>query len=161
MLNIFKQLLRNFEIIVSGFFLCITVLVVIVNVAMRYLLNSGLFWAEEVATTCFIWSVFIGAAAAYKHKMHIGIELITRFGPVTLQRTLTVLIDSMMVTINGYIVYLSYLFIQSNTLKRTPVLDIPAIYVNSALSIGFTLITLHALRFLYRDLCLLFSQKNT
>ena len=160
MLNNVKQLLRNFEIVLSGFFLCITVLVVILNVAMRYLLNSGFFWAEEVATTCFIWSVFIGAAAAYKHKMHIGIEFITRLGPIAVRRTLAVLIDCMMVIINGYIVYLSYLFIQSNTLKRTPVLDIPAIYVNSALSVGFTLITLHALAFLYKDLCLLFSKNK-
>lgn len=147
-----KQFLRNFEIIVSGFFLCITVLVVIVNVALRYLPQGGLFWAEEVATTSFIWSVFIGAAAAYKHKAHIGIDIITNLGPPIWRKMVAILIDLMMVAINGYIVYLSFLFSQSNSLKRTPVLDIPAIYVNLALSTGFALMTFHALCFLYKDI---------
>lgn len=160
MLNNVKLFLRNFEIILSGFFLCITVSVVIVNVAMRYLLQGGLFWAEEVATTCFIWSVFVGSAAAYKHKMHIGIDFITRLGPPAMRRILAVLVDCMMVVINGYIVYLSTLFIQANSLKRTPVLDIPAFYVNLALTTGFALMTFHALVFLYKDVKVLFCTET-
>ena len=56
-----------------------------------------------------------------------------------------------MLVINSYIVYLSIFFIQANTLKRTPVLDIPALYVNLALTVGFSLLALYALVFLYRD----------
>lgn len=147
-----KQVLCNFDLVLSGFFLCITVLVVIVNVALRYLFHGGLFWAEEVSTTCFIWSVFVGAAAAYRYKMHIGIDFITRLGPAPLRAFIAVVIDSLMLVINGYIVYLSFLFIQANSLKRTPVLDLPALYVNLALSVGFTLMTIYALFFLYQDL---------
>ena len=88
-----KQILYNFDPILSGFFLCITVLVVIVNVALRYLAHGGLFWAEEVATTSFIWSVFIGTAAAYRHKMHIGIDFVTRIGPAQFRTFIAVVID--------------------------------------------------------------------
>ena len=147
-----KKLLGNLDIVMSGFFLCITVLVVIVNVALRYLFHGGLFWAEEVATTSFIWCVFIGAAAAYRYKMHIGIDFISKFGPRSWRMAIAVVIDFMMLVINGYIVYLSILFIQANKLKRTPVLDIPAFYVNLALTVGFTLLALYALVFLFRDL---------
>lgn len=147
-----KQILCNFDLVLSGFFLCITVLVVIVNVALRYLFHGGLFWAEEVATTCFIWSVFVGSAAAYRYKMHIGIDLITRFGPAPVRALIVVIIDGLMLVINGYILYLSMLFIQANSLKRTPVLDIPALYVNLALSVGFALMTVYALVFFYQDL---------
>jgi TRAP-type C4-dicarboxylate transport system permease small subunit len=155
-----KQLLCNFDLIISGFFLCVTVLVVIVNVALRYLLHTGIYWAEEVATTSFIWSVFIGSAAAYRYKMHIGIDLVSKFGPETWRSFIAVLIDVMMLVINGYIVYLSIFFINANKLKRTPVLDIPAFYVNLALTVGFSLMVLYALGFLYRDLGTLFSPKN-
>lgn len=155
-----KQLLSNLDLIISGFFLCITVLVVIVNVALRYLFHGGIFWAEEVATTSFIWSVFVGAAAAYRYKMHIGIDLISRFGPPRMRAFIAVIIDSMMLVINGYIVYLSILFSQANKLKRTPVLDVPAIYVNLALTVGFSLIVLYALRFLYHDLRKLFAPQT-
>lgn len=155
-----KQLLSNIDLIVSGFFLCVTVLVVIVNVALRYLFHGGLFWAEEVATTSFIWSVFVGAAAAYRYKMHIGIDFVTRLGPAPFRAFIAVVIDCLMLVINGYIVYLSALFIQANSLKRTPVLDIPALYVNLALSVGFTLMTVYALNFLYQDLRKLFGSSK-
>jgi TRAP-type C4-dicarboxylate transport system permease small subunit len=147
-----KQLVGNLDIVMSGFFLCITVSVVIVNVCLRYLFHGGFFWAEEVSTTSFIWCVFIGAAAAYRYKMHIGIDLISKFGPQAWRNSIAVVIDFLMLVINGYIVYLSILFIQANKLKRTPVLDIPAFYVNLALTAGFSLLALYALIFLYRDI---------
>ena len=155
-----KTLIRNFDLVLAGFFLCITVLVVIVNVALRYLFHGGLFWAEEVATSSFIWSVFVGAAAAYRYKMHIGIDIVTKIGPQPWRAFIAVIIDSMMLIINGYIVYLSIFFIQSNKLKRTPVLDIPAFYVNLALTVGFALITVYALVFLYRDIRKLLSTQQ-
>ncbi len=151
MSTIRKQLLTNLDVVLSSFFLCITVLVVIVNVALRYLFHGGLFWAEEVATTSFIWCVFVGAGAAYRYKMHIGIDLISKFGPPAWRAFIAVVIDCLMLVINSYIVYLSIFFIQANTLKRTPVLDIPALYVNLALTVGFSLLALYALVFLYRD----------
>ena len=73
---------------------------------------------------------------------------------------IAVIIDCLMVVINGYIVYLSIFFIQSNKLKRTPVLDIPALYVNLALTVGFTLITIYALISLYRDIRTLFGTQE-
>jgi hypothetical protein len=77
MRKIVKLVLGNFEVALSATFLTVTVLVVIINVILRYGFKSGLFWVEEVATVSFIWSVFVGAAAAYRHTMHIGIDLIT------------------------------------------------------------------------------------
>lgn len=152
MSKIYKQLLPNLDLIFSGLFLCVTVLVVIVNVALRYLFHGGLFWAEEVATTSFIWSVFIGSAAAYRYKMHIGIDFISQLGPAKFRAAVAVIINLLMLIINGYIVYLSTLFISANKLKRTPVLDIPALYVNSALTVGFSLMAVYALFFLYQDI---------
>jgi len=155
-----KKIISNFDLILSGLFLCITVLVVIVNVTLRYAFQGGIFWAEEISTSSFIWSVFIGAAAAYRYKMHIGIDFVTRFGPRAWKAFITVIIDALMCTINGYIVYLSVLFIQANKLKRTPVLDIPAIYVNLALTVGFSLITAYAFYFFIRDIGKMFKSSE-
>lgn len=155
-----KNFLRNFDLFLSGFFLCITVLVVIVNVGLRYLFHGGLYWAEEVSTVSFIWSVFIGMAAAYRYKLHIGIDFVTKIGPQSWRSMIAVIIDCLMIVINGYIVYLSIIFVDSNKLKRTPVLTIPALYVNLALTVGFTLMTMYAFMFLYRDIGKLFGKKK-
>ncbi|MCK5671901.1 MAG: TRAP transporter small permease, partial [Spirochaetales bacterium] len=124
-----NNIFQHFEVLLSGLFLSITVLVVILNVILRYVFHGGFFWVEEVATASFIWSVFIGAAAAYKHKMHIGIDLITKLFPENIREIISIFINLLMVTINGYIFYLSVLLIRANTLKRTPVLDIPSMYI--------------------------------
>ena len=152
-----KNNLKNIEVILSGFFLSVTVIVVIINVILRYLFKGGLYWVEEVATTSFIWSVFIGAAAAYKYKMHIVIDLITALFPERIRELISIIINALMILINGYIFYLSTLFIRANSLKRTPVLDIPAMYVNLAISAGFGRMTLHAIQFLYSETRLFFG----
>lgn len=160
MRKIIKLVLGNFEVALSAAFLTVTVLVVIINVILRYGFRSGLFWVEEVATVSFIWSVFVGAAAAYRHKMHIGIDLITSLFPERVRELLSIIINLLMVLINGYIVYLSFLFIQANRLKRTPVLNVPAMYVNAAITVGFGLMTVHAVQFLIAEAKLFFGSRR-
>lgn len=155
-----KFLLGNLEVILSAAFLTVTVLVVIINVILRFVFDSGFYWVEEVATVSFIWSVFVGAAAAYRHKMHIGIDLITSLFPERIRELISIIINFLMVIINGYIVYLSVLFIQANRLKLTPVLDVPAAYVNAAITVGFGLMTIHAVQFLLAEAKLFFGSRR-
>ncbi len=145
------RLYKNFEVILSACFLSITVGVVILNVILRYVFDGGLFWIEEVATTAFLWSVFIGSAAAYKRKMHIGIDLITKLFPERVREVISSVINVLMAVINGYVCYLSILMINANKLKRTPVLDVPAMYINLALTVGFGLMTIHSIQFLITE----------
>lgn len=154
------KLYKNFEVILSACFLCITVGVVILNVILRYVFSSGLFWVEEVATTAFIWSVFIGSAAAYKRKMHIGIDLITKLFSEKMREIIASLVNVMMVLINGYVCYLSILMINANKLKSTPVLNVPSIYVNLAITVGFGLMAIHSIQFLISEGILLVRGKK-
>ncbi|PKL28491.1 MAG: TRAP transporter small permease [Spirochaetae bacterium HGW-Spirochaetae-2] len=146
-----SRLYKNFEVILSACFLSVTVGVVILNVILRYVFDGGLFWIEEVATTAFIWSVFIGSAAAYKLKMHIGIDLITKLFPEKIREIISSVINILMAVINGYVCYLSILMINANKLKRTPVLDVPAMYINLAITVGFGLMTIHSIQFLITE----------
>ncbi len=150
-MDLIKKAIREFDITLSAAFICVTVLVVILNVILRYFFKGGFFWAEEVATCSFIWSIFIGSAGAYRHRMHIGIDLLTKFFPEKVRQAVTLVIHVLMVAINGYIVYLSILLMMANKLKRTPVLDIPSVYINSAITVGFGLTTLYAVFFLIQE----------
>lgn len=146
-----KFFFKYFEEFISGAFLCVTVLVVVLNVILRYIFNTGLIWVSEVATACFVWAVFVGAAAAYKHKMHIGIDLFLKIFPRKFQLLINVIIDVMMVLISGYIAYLSVIFIQNSYHKVTPVLGISSAFVSSSLLVGFSLICFYSLKFFIKD----------
>ena len=155
-----SRLYKNFEVILSASFLSITVGVVILNVILRYVFDGGLFWAEEIATSAFIWSVFIGSAAAYRLKMHIGIDLITKLFPEKVREIISSVINLLMAVVNGYVCYLSILMINANKLKRTPVLDVPAMWINLAITVGFGLMTIHSIEFLVKEGILLARGKK-
>ena len=52
-------------------------LLVVVQVFCRYILNSSLFWSEELARYMLVWLSFIGATVAYYHHLHPGVDIIT------------------------------------------------------------------------------------
>lgn len=52
------------------------------QVFMRYVLNRSLDWADETATLCFVWTVFLALPLALRNGGHIVMEmLLTRLSP--------------------------------------------------------------------------------
>lgn len=105
--------LNNLEDLVAAFFISITTILVVINIVLRYVFNSGLVWSEEVATGCFVWSVFIGAVAVFKHRGHVGVDIIVKRMPQGMQKAIGLITDVILVALNGYMSYLSmYLYFQ-------------------------------------------------
>lgn len=60
----------------------VMVIIVSIQVVLRYLFNSSLDWADELARLCFVWSIFTAIPLGIKGGAHIGIEmLVARFPP--------------------------------------------------------------------------------
>ncbi len=147
-----KSFFKHFEEILCSVFLVTMIVLVIVNVFLRYLFNYSIFWAEEVATICFVWCVFIGASATYKNKMDMGIDVLINKAPAKIEQAIRFIVKLILLVLNGYIFYMAIVFTNIAWLKPTAVLGISSAAVNSALIVGFGLITLHTLRFIYQDI---------
>lgn len=145
-------ILNNFEDLISAFFISVTTILVVINIVMRYIFNSGLVWSEEVATGCFVWSVFIGAVAVFKHRGHVGVDIIVKKMPHGVQRAVALITDIILVALNGYMSYLSILYISKSYTKMTPVLGISSVYISSSVLIAFVLMTLYSVKFVWQDL---------
>ncbi len=87
----------------------VTILLVIVNVITRKLFNYIIIWSEEIATSCFVYSVFIGAAYAYRKHQHVGVDLLVERLPAGARRVVHLITNALLVIINGYITVLSVL----------------------------------------------------
>ncbi len=148
-----KFILQNLEDLVASAFLIVTTVLVIINIIMRYILNSGLVWSEEVATGCFVWSVFIGAVAVFKHRGHVGVDLLVKRFPAALQKAVRLITDLILVVLNGYMAYLSVLYIQTSYTKMTPVLGVSSAYISTSVLIAFVLMTVYSVKFVIGDLC--------
>lgn len=144
--------LGNIEEIIASIFLIITTALVILNIVMRYFLNSGIIWSEEVATGCFVWSVFIGAIAAFKHRGHVGVDILVKLLPPTARWGVNLLMDMILVLLNGYMAYLAIMYVMITHTKMTPVLGLSSAYISSAVPIAFVMMTFYALRFVWQDI---------
>ena len=147
-----KYYLSNLEEILCGFFLVSMVGLVIVNVLLRFLFSYSITWAEEVSTICFVWSVFVGASAVYKHKMDIGIDVLILTLPFSAQQYIRLFVSVLLLLINGYIFYMSIVFTSIAWEKPTAVLGVSSAIFNSALIVGFGMITFHTIGFIRDDI---------
>lgn len=80
MVNGFIKLGKYAQKIVDNLmFLSLTgmVLLVFINVILRYVFNSGFAPSEELARYLFVWTVFLGAITAFKDGKHVGVDLLT------------------------------------------------------------------------------------
>lgn len=63
----------------------VMVAVVSAQVVLRYLFNSSIDWADELARLCFVWSIFLAIPLGLKGGGHIGIEMLAARMPQPLQ----------------------------------------------------------------------------
>ena len=147
-----KKVLKNLDAYIAGAMMIVTIVLVIVNVITRKLFNYIIVWSEEIATSCFVYSVFIGAAYAYRKHQHVGVDLLVEKLPAGARRAVHLITSALLVVINGYITMLSVQFIQSSWIKRMPITKLPSSVVNTALVIGFGLMTIYSLVIFIKDL---------
>jgi len=66
------------------------------NVVARYVFNSAITWAEEVARFLFVWLTFVGASFGLMKGLHLGMDMVVaRFSPRT---------RSLIEVVNGFII---------------------------------------------------------
>ena len=147
-----KLFLNNFELIFASLCVTTTTLLVLMNVFLRYFMNTGIYWSEEVATMCFVWCIFVGSASAYKNGAHLGVDLLVKKLPKVPRAIVKILVDILLILINGYILYLSIKFVSTSYQKPTAVLAISSAWVSSSLIVGFGLTTIYAIRDMVADI---------
>ncbi|QTL96717.1 TRAP transporter small permease subunit [Iocasia frigidifontis] len=77
--------------IITGIMILLLTLLISWQVFSRYVLNTGQFWAEELAVISMMWIGFLGAAGALWTDSHIGLNLFVQRFPESLQLCLCVL----------------------------------------------------------------------
>lgn len=154
--------LKNFLVAFSDFLntivkhLCIVlvgilVVLVLVTVFFRYVLNMGIGWSDELARYLNIWVALFGASIAFKYGDHVGIEFFRNFLPDKALRIFKFLMRFLILVflcISEY--YFYFYFIKSRAL--TPAMQIPYRWIQLSLFVGFAVMIIHLLSFIFTDL---------
>jgi TRAP-type transport system small permease protein len=64
------------------------VVIVAVQVFLRYVTNTSLGWADELSRLTFVWSIFLAIPLGIRAGVHIGMEIVTARLPGRVQDTL-------------------------------------------------------------------------
>ena len=151
-----KVILKNLDAIVTSVTLLSCVILVNSNIIMRYFFNSPIKWSEEIVTSLFVWTCFIGSAYAYRRHEHLGVDILVKHMPGGMRRTVSsvmavieLLVLIMLTWISAEYCY-HLMFSRSGAFKLvlTDYLRIPKVYTGIAVPIGFGLSTYHSIRFM-------------
>lgn len=154
-----KGILTNLDAIITGVTLSICVVLVNANVIMRYFLNSPIHWAEEVVTSLFVWTVFIGSAYAYRKHSHLGVDIVINMLPEkvkgivkAIMSVVELLVLIMLTVISSQYVY-HLIFSRSGKLKiaLTDLLRVPKWWTGIAVPIGFGLSVIYSVYFMFKN----------
>jgi TRAP-type C4-dicarboxylate transport system permease small subunit len=130
---------------VAGLALAVVFGAVVWGVFTRYIAPQPAVWAGEVAAIGFAWVTFIGAAAAARRRLHIGVDLVTARLPARLAAGLAVLVSLVLAAGLAYAAWLAWTIGMEALSRPTPVLRLPHTIVYLAPVIGLAAMSAGAL----------------
>ncbi|MFA6808178.1 MAG: TRAP transporter small permease [Eubacteriales bacterium] len=135
-----KFKLHDLDLYVGATMFVVLVLLIIVNVTLRYVFHMGLSWAEELILILFTWATYLGIVVSYRYNRHIQVDFIFKKFPKPMQKFLDITTDICVSILSCYIAYLGMVLCLNTGSKKTLVMQLPANVVNSCLIASFGLI---------------------
>ncbi len=120
------------------------------NVALRYLFNSGLPWAEELSRFLFVWLIFMGAVGALKDGNHLGFTSLVQRLPGR-AKTLVYMVSNVIVLCTLWLLFQGSVRITKlGWLNAAPATGIPMSFMYVAGAVSSALMGVVVLVNLYR-----------
>ena len=139
-MKILSWLDKYFEEVIVLTLLAVMVVIMGIQVFMRYAVNYSLSWPEELTRYMFIWFVFIGMSYSVKYDIHIRINILETFVP-RIEKSLRVIQDVIFFAFCIYMLPFAFKAVKMliRTNQHSPAMQIPMYVVYVALLIGLLL----------------------
>ena len=124
--------------------------VVFLQVIFRYVLNFPLFWTEEFARYCLVWSSLLGSAVAVKRGQHIAVTIFLERLPPSLRRAMTIIALVSVAVVLSIILWGGIQLVAVTRAQISPALRISMSIPYLAVPVGAALMLVHTLGFIYQ-----------
>ena len=161
-LRILKALDKNAERWALLVFYIMLVMTMAIEVVRREWFAYSSIWGEEMVRYSFIYLVWIGAAAAFKDRAHIRIDVIMYYVPARIKGILYIFGDLVALGVACIAVYWSFETVKVSATfgSISHGLRISLVWFLMAVPIGFTLIIVRLIQSLIRDFRLMWQGKE-
>lgn len=145
-----KDIVNSFEEKVISFLLVSMVLLVFMEVIMRFGFGSGFLWAQELTLLCSAWFVLFGVSYGLKVGSHIAVDAFVRILPHKWQRIVSSIAVILSLVYCGLFLYGGWIYIAK--IKKIGIeledMEFPAWIAQSILVIGLAFLTLRLIQLL-------------
>jgi len=126
----------------------IMAVVVFVEVIFRYVLHLPLFWTEEFARYCLVWSSLLGAGVALKRGEHIAVTFLTDMFPKGIRVETSLLVQIFIASFLGVIFWGGFCLVILTRHQLSPAMRIPMSWPYMAIPIGSLIMLVHEVTFI-------------
>ena len=112
------RILTNLDAVICGTTLTVCVVLVNLNVVFRYFLNNPIKWTDEVVTSLFIWTVFMGSAYAHRRHAHLGVDIVMNLIHGHARQVIEFVMDIIQILILALLTYISAQYVCNLIWKR-------------------------------------------
>ncbi len=151
-IDILKWIVIHLPELIAGGALLFSVSITVINAFTRYFLKFTIQGSDEWNILAFGWMVFLGCAAAYRQKMHYGVDLIVNSLPQKGQAVVKIIAEAMSLVVLVIMTYLSVVLTQNVGSKIMTATRISYKYFDAAMVVGFGLMSFYSLIALIEDI---------
>lgn len=141
-----KWILCNPMEIMAAAALTASILISVTNGLTRYLIKYTWNPGTDVNTICFAYVVFCGSAAAYRRKMHYGIDVFVNMLPGKIRKVMEVIVHLVTLTALAVATFLAISLTRNVGGKIMPNTKISYFWYDLSAVIGFAFMTIYELK---------------
>lgn len=122
------------------------VVVVSLQVFLRYAFNTSIDWADDIGRLLFVWAIFLTIPLGIREGIHIGIELVVKLFAPAVQRALTRLMGTLTIVMMAIVCYQAVMVTIDQWDELMPTLEVTVAVFMIPVAIGAAHSVLHLLR---------------
>lgn len=127
------------------------IIVVSVQVLLRYAFNTSIDWSDEVSRLLFVWSMFLAIPLGLREGSHVGVELLVQFIPAAPRRALSRLCAVVAIMLMAVVAYFTASVSIDTWDELMPTLPISANWFMVPVGLSALHCLLHLIALLWRD----------
>jgi len=138
-----KWLIRG-EDSLTGFLMLAGIIVLFINICLRYFFHDSSSWVEEALRYSIIWVTFVGGSQCARTGNHVGVDLLIQVMPKKVQKYFFALAQFIAAAFCCVATYASFqaMALVIKTHQKSPAMLMPMWIIYLSLPIGFALMTI-------------------
>ncbi len=148
-----KHVFDHFELYLLSSLYIYLILVINIEIIMRFIFNSSTVWANESAQFMYIYLTWIGVSWGVHKRVHVRLDILYTYVSERTKGILYILSGIGILVFSAYAILLSLPPILTSLEfgARTPGMRVSRAYFQVAIPVAFCLTIVRTLQWLYRD----------